>query len=111
MTVRTAQLAAGTFYSGYSAVTMYTVPSDTTTIVKSIEVNPLDSGGTNYFIAVTVPGDGNGLRILAPTSSAVNVLDRWAGWLVLKPGDKLILFGGGNDFVVVSGTELAGVVP
>ena len=107
MAVRSKRLAHGVATA--AAVTVYTVPSGHTTILKSIYFfNPTTGAATTFFVAAVIAGASRGLQ-------------RWQGlgagdsfntqdWVVLEEGDSITVQTNPVSAVqfLISGAELVG---
>lgn len=117
MTVRTKQLALGTFNDGPALVTVYTVPVGRTALIKEISV--VRQGVVGFSVGMHVRRTGVLVAVLHYVASvAPDVVTTLANrFVVLKPGDELVLqvnrSSGATDVVkyIVSGVELDGLAP
>jgi hypothetical protein len=90
-----------------SARVIYVCPAGFRAILKSYAVTNASSSSMNFFLYIVKPPAGEGARIAQ--SRTLNVLDTFYNdlWVVLEPGDELVLETGGiTASAIVSGTEL-----
>lgn len=104
--VRSARLAAGNAPAG--TTTLFTVPAGKTFIVKDIRAANTSGANTNFIITAT---SGTNFCWLLQGVAAVNqTYSVTPTFLVLEPGDQLLLFTSAQPMQFwISGAELLGV--
>lgn len=88
-----------------SAVTKYTVPALTTTIVRSIHV--CNETGVDHAFTLSIGTDGAGKRLFMAQPVLANDSFDWTGNIVLDPADILQALAdvGTGVTLVISGIE------
>jgi len=89
-----------------SAVTQYTVPASTTTILRSIHVAN-ESAATSWF-TISIGTDGAGKRLWYQQDVPPKSSFDWSGFIVLNATDVLqaLTQTGTSNTLVVSGVEV-----
>jgi hypothetical protein len=111
MPVRTARLAVGVSGAANATVVMYQCPAGRTAIVKDIRLTNGGTAGNRTIVAMhSGPTFVNAIDL---SMSANQAAAPAAGFIVLEPGDQLVINTGVANSVsyYVSGTELDGVAP
>jgi len=111
MPVRTARLAHGQTGAAGSTSTIYTCPPGKTGIVKDVRVT--SSSATPQTVVLGVVSGPTTVWVLSHDFSASLVPIQTTGFLVLEPGDHLVISAAaaaGATFHI-SGAELEGVAP
>lgn len=102
----TAKRLAGPLALTASAVTRYTVPAATTTIVRSIHVASNDNG-TVGLLTMSIGADATGTRLFYAYPVPANGVLDWSGFLVLNAGDILQAYSTMAVLILtVSGVEV-----
>lgn len=100
----TAKRLCGPVLLTATAVTYYTVPANTTTIVRNIHVS--NGSGTAPTLTMGINGTTNALCLWSGFPLPPNGSLDWSGFLVLAAGDTLVaLTSGGSTVATVSGVE------
>lgn len=93
-------------------VTLFTVPVNTTVLVKSLYGSLITAGPATITFSVQYP-PAVAIQVASVTLTAAGPY-RWDGWLALDPGAVFLVnssTAGVNYTVVASGAVLPGAVP
>lgn len=110
MSVASVCLARGKFAAAGTA-TLFTCPAGQTAIVKSIYLTSFAAAAVNVAVWIT-PLEGASSTYLVAAPIDPNKLLNWTGWVVLQPGDHLLMNASASGVQLwVSGALLDGVDP
>lgn len=88
------------------AVTLYTVPSGRTTIVKDVTYSMVGGSAASINLQVS-PAGGSAISIHYDAAVTPPAVVRFQTWTVLESGDSLyVSFGNAGCAIYISGTEL-----
>lgn len=107
MAVRTRRLSGPTLVASLGVATLYTVPTDRTAIIKSVQTWPSGAPGAGTAVTLYIGAPATGTKALVLSSASG---EDHRTWIVLHEGETLQVGNGmaSSVAICVNGTLLMG---